>query len=55
MYGILIEGRDMAGTLEYVFWSTLPERLRAGEVFGGECLKQIFEYSREVIIKSISE
>ena len=43
----------MAGTLEYVFWSTLPEQLRAGEVFGGECLKQIFEYSREAIVREL--
>ena len=47
--------KDMAGTLEYVFWSTLPEQLRLGEIFGGEYLKQIFEYSHKAIIKSISE
>ncbi|MBQ6664092.1 MAG: hypothetical protein IJM68_00750 [Synergistaceae bacterium] len=43
--------KDMGGTLEYVFWSTLPERLRLGDVFGGEYLKQIFEYSREAIVR----
>ena len=42
---------DLAVTLEYVFWNTLPEQLKAGEFFGKECLVHIFQFCREAVTK----
>ena len=43
---------DLAGTLNYVFWSVLPEKLK-GESFadlvGNGCLMQIFNYTRNAV------
>ena len=43
---------DLAGTLDYVFWSVLPEKLK-GESFadlvGNGCLMQIFNYTRNAV------
>lgn len=44
---------DMAGTLEYVFWSTLPEQLRQGDVFGGTHLRQIFMYTQKAVMQEV--
>ena len=44
--------RDMAGTLEYVFWITLPESVKGvgvDEYIGKDSLNSIFEYSRRAI------
>lgn len=47
-----IQTHDLATTLDYVFWSVLPEKLK-GEGFANltdnGCLKQIFDYTREAI------
>ena len=47
-----IQTHDLATTLDYVFWSVLPENLK-GEGFadltGNGYLKQIFDYAREAI------
>ena len=47
-----IRTHDLATTLDYVFWSVLPENLK-GEGFadltGNGYLKQIFDYAREAI------
>lgn len=44
--------KDLAGTLDYVFWSVLPEKLK-GESFadlvGNGCLMQIFDYTRKAV------
>ena len=44
--------KDLAGTLDYVFWSVLPEKLK-GESFadlvGNGCLMQIFNYTRNAV------
>ena len=46
--------KDLAGTLDYVFWSILPEKLK-GEGFadltGNGYLMQIFNYTREALTK----
>ncbi len=50
--------KDLAGTLDYVFWSVLPEKLK-GEGFadltGNGYLRDIFDYTREAVIISIQE
>ena len=47
-----IQTHDLATTLDYVFWSVLPEKLKAegfADLTGNGCLKQIFDYTREAI------
>ena len=50
--------KDLAGTLDYVFWSVLPEKIK-GEGFadltGNGYLRDIFDYTREAVIISIQE
>ena len=43
---------DLAGTLDYVFWSVLPERIKGeniADLAGNGYLIQIFEYTREAV------
>lgn len=47
-----IRTHDLAGTLDYTFWSVLPEKLKAegfADLTGNGYLKQIFDYTREAI------
>ncbi|MBQ4402031.1 MAG: hypothetical protein II832_07690 [Synergistaceae bacterium] len=42
---------DIAGTLEYVFWNSLPEGVARPEPIGGEQLKEIFEFCRVAVAR----
>lgn len=46
--------KDLASTLDYVFWSVLPEKIK-GEGFadltGNGHLKDIFNYTREAVVQ----
>lgn len=44
--------KDLAGTLDYTFWSVLPERIKGedfADLVGNGYLMQIFNYTREAI------
>lgn len=43
---------DLAGTLNYTFWSILPERIKGEsltDLVGNGCLMQIFDYTRKTL------
>lgn len=46
--------KDLAGTLDYVFWSVLPETLKGeniADLAGNGYLIQIFEYTRKAVVQ----
>ena len=40
---------DLASTLEYTFWSTLPESVKSKGIFGRDNLNSIFRYTYNAI------
>ena len=46
---------NLLASLDYVFWNCLLEQLKREYVFGGEFLKDIFEYSREAIALELKQ
>lgn len=46
--------KDIAGTLDYAFWSVLPESVKGNgfkDLIGNRYLMRIFEYTKDVVVK----